>query len=101
MRWDSLQVQGAGFGYHPNASKTNLAVKEEHVGRARELFADTDINIATEGKHHLGATVGSRSYTEEYVVGKVAKWSEEIKKAGPYCPDTAPCSLLRLHSWSF
>ena len=54
-------------------------VKAEHVGRARELFADTDINITTEGKRHLGAAVGSRSYTEEYVAGKVAEWSEEIK----------------------
>ena len=80
MWWDSLQVHGAGFGYHPNASKTNLVVKAEHVGRARELFADTDINITTEGKRHLGAAVGSRSYTKEYVAAKVAKRSEEIKK---------------------
>ena len=50
MWWDSLQVQGARCGYRPNASKTNLVVKAEHVGRARELFADTDINITTEGK---------------------------------------------------
>ena len=50
MWWDILQVHGASFGYRPNASKTNLMVKAEHVGRARKLFADTDINITTEGK---------------------------------------------------
>ena len=44
------------------------------------MFADTDINITTEGKRHLGAVVGTRSYTEEYVAGKVEKWTEEIKK---------------------
>ena len=48
--WDSLQVHGAGYGYYPNASKTHLVVKTEHAVRAREMFADTDINITTEGK---------------------------------------------------
>ena len=78
--WDSLQAHGARYGYHPNAAKTNLVVKVEHAARARELFAGTGINITTEGKRHLGAAVGSRSYTEEYVADKVEKWSDEIKK---------------------
>ena len=43
--WDSLQVHGAGYGYYPNASKTHLVVKTEHAVRAKEMFADTDINI--------------------------------------------------------
>jgi hypothetical protein len=55
-------------------------VKAEHAERARELFADTGINITAEGKRHLGAAVGSRSYNEDYVVGKVRKWPEEIKQ---------------------
>ena len=50
MFWDSLQTHGAGYGYHPNATKTHLVVKAEHAERARELFAGTGINITTEGK---------------------------------------------------
>ena len=87
MWWDILQVHGASFGYRPNASKTNLMVKAEHVGRSRKLFADTDINITTEGKQHLG------SYTEEYVAGKVAKWSKEIKKSWYILPRHSPMQL--------
>ena len=87
--WDSLQVHGAGCGYHPNAAKTNLVVKAEHAEKARKLFAGTGINITTEGKRHFGATIGSRSYTEEYVAGKVRKWSEEIKQLANI-PKTQP-----------
>ena len=48
--WESLQAYGTRYGYHPNASKTHLVVKIEHAARAREMFADTGINITTEGK---------------------------------------------------
>ena len=61
--WESLQAHGTRYGYHPNASKTHLVVKTEHAVRAREMFANTGINITTEGKRHLGAVIGSRSYT--------------------------------------
>ena len=53
-------------------------VKADHFEKARELFEGTGINVTTEGKRHLGAAIGSRSYTVEYVNGKVRKWSEEI-----------------------
>ena len=92
--------------YHPNASKTHLVVKTEHAVRAREMFADTDINITTEGKRHLGAVVGSRSYTEEYVAGKVEKWSEEIKKLA-HIAQTQPQATYSAYThglssrWSF
>ena len=55
--WDSMQRHGAGYGYYPNASKTHLVVKAEHIEKAKERFADTGINITTEGKRHLGAVM--------------------------------------------
>ena len=104
--WDSLQMHGARYGYHPNAVKTNLVVKVEHAATARELFAGTGINITTEGKRHLGAAVGSRSYTEEYVADKVEKWSDEIKKLAhiaqtqPHAAYSAYTHGLSCH-WTF
>ena len=65
-----------------------------------------DINITTEGKRHLGAVIGSRSYTEEYVAGKVEKWSEEIKKLANIA-QTQPHAAYSLYThglssrWSF
>ena len=70
------------------------------------MFADTDIDITTEGKRHLGAVVGSRSYTKEYVAGKVEKWTEEIKKLA-HIAQTQPHAAYSAYThglssrWSF
>ena len=70
---------GPTYGYHPNSSKTYLIVKEEHESKAKELFADTDVHITINGKRHLGAAIGAKSFTEEYVSRKVGEWVNEIK----------------------
>ena len=46
--------------YNPNASKTYLIIKQEHVELAKTQFADTNVAITTYGKHHLGAALGSK-----------------------------------------
>ena len=61
-----------------NASKTYLIVKQEHVELAKTQFVDTDMAITTFGKQHLGATLGSKTFTEEYVNKKVQKWTTDI-----------------------
>ena len=71
--WDSRQVHSAGYGYHPNASKTHLAVKTEHAARAREMFADTDINITIEGTTMRTLTI--------------------CRVAGPFCLEPSLISL--------
>ena len=78
--WDDLSSRGPAFGYFPNASKSYLVVKEEHEASARQLFMDTDVQITTDGKQHLGAAIGSKSFTEEYVCRKVQEWVTEIKR---------------------
>ena len=78
--WNKLSSYGPAFGYHPNASKTYLVVKQEHMTNAQELFADTDVHITIHGKRHLGAAIGSRTFTEEYICSKVQTWSDEIKR---------------------
>ena len=44
------------------------------------MFAGTGINITTEGRKHLGAALGSRSYFEQYVGGKVEDWVGEVTR---------------------
>ena len=67
--WDELLAAGPALGYYPNAKK----FKE-----ANDVFAGTGINITTEGRKHLGAALGQRSYLEEYVGGKVKEWISEV-----------------------
>ena len=45
------------LGYYPNSKKCWLVVKPEKEGRLKEMFAETGINITTEGHKHLGAAM--------------------------------------------
>jgi len=55
----------------------HLVVKE-HEESAEEMFTDTDVHITTHGKRHLGAALGSKTFTEEYVNDKVQRWTKDI-----------------------
>ena len=55
------------FGYHPNAIKCWLIVKQNKYEEAMEAFQNTGINVTTEGHRHLGAALRSREFLEDYV----------------------------------
>ena len=76
--WDELLAAGPAIGYYPNAKKCWLVVKPEKLKEANDVFAGTGINITTEGRKHLGAALGQRSYLEEYVGSKVKEWISEV-----------------------
>ena len=38
------------------------------------------MNVTAEGKRHLGAAMGTRSFVESYVSKKVEKWKNKIEK---------------------
>ena len=77
--WDYLLGYGPSFGYYPKAYKTLLVVKEEYAEEAERAFAGTSVNKTTHGKRHLGATVGSVAFRDEFVPGKVNGWCEELE----------------------
>ena len=47
---------------------------------ATDLFLNEGIWITRQGRRQLGAALGSRSFTEEYVTSKVAEWIKEVEK---------------------
>ena len=77
--FDQLIAHGKSIGYYVNAGKTWLIVPEKHLAAAQRIFADVKIKITTEGKRHLGATVGSETYKATYVEEKVADWINELR----------------------
>ena len=77
--WDQLVQCGHEYGYHANANTTWLVVKEEHLTQAKELFADSGVQITADGRRHLGATLGTRSFADTYVSRKVQDWVAEVK----------------------
>ena len=68
------------FGYFPKATKCWLIVKPDKSEDPKSAFDGTDVNVTCEGRRHLGAVLGSRSYLEEYVGNKVETWVQEIPK---------------------
>ena len=76
--WKHLLTYGPMYGYFPNAAKTCLMVKPDQLNFAQTLFNGTNIQISCEGQRHLGAAIGTRSFTESHVSNKVKMWSEEI-----------------------
>ena len=99
---------GPRFGYHLNAAKTCLVVKEEKEEKAKHVFQDsiTNIFITREGKRHLGAAIGSSSFVETFVSNKVEEWREEIEKLSSVAgsqPHAAHAAFVHgmKHKWSY
>ena len=74
--WDHISCLGPAFDYFSNAKKTWLVVKEQYLELAQTLFADTCVN---DGRPHLGVTIRSPSFVEQYISGKVNSWVAELK----------------------
>ena len=83
--WDSLTGEGAKFGYYVNESKSWLIVKDEQqMNRAKEIFKGSDIKFTSQGKRHLGASIGSHNFKTQYVTEKVQTWCREVEKLAEY-----------------
>ena len=71
-------------------------VKPEHLSSAQTMFANTNIRITARGQRHLGAALGSREFTEEYVTTKVESWTVEVSvlaKIASSRPHAAYCAF--------
>ena len=96
QKWcDTLSQIGPLFGYHPNATKTYLVIKDKYAAAAKRAFAGTSISITTDGQRHLGATIGPREYTKHYVTSKVQVWCDEIKRLS----NLSSCCLCCFYTW--
>ena len=56
---------------YANASKTWLVIKPKYLAQAKELFADSGVQITSEGRRHLGAALGTKSFADAFVSKKV------------------------------
>ena len=105
-RWDRLVEIGPDYGYYPNASKTWLIVKEHKHSEAVPVFEGTEIVITTDGKRHLGAAIGTRSFIEKYAEQKIAAWIHEVETISSLAttqPHAAYAAFTRglANKWTF
>ncbi|XP_057316854.1 uncharacterized protein LOC130657880 [Hydractinia symbiolongicarpus] len=76
--WQMLIEKGPLIGYYPEASKSWLIVKADKEELASEVFKSFNINITSEGRKHLGASIGSLKYKKRYVEDLVNTWVNEL-----------------------
>ena len=77
--WKNIERYEPLLGYYPKPSKSWLIVKPKNVSLAKEIFADTDLQISTEGHQYLGGYVGSNDGNLNYMQEKVSKWIQELE----------------------
>ena len=104
--FDSIVVNGPKLGYNAEPTKSWLIVKEEKRGDAEAIFKDTGVNITTDGKKHLGASLGTSDYKNEFVSNLVETWVDQIEVLSeiasyePHAAYIAFTSCIR-HRYSF
>ena len=78
--WDHLISSGQAYGYHPNAAKSWIVVKETKREEATSLFEGTGIHITTQGRRLLGAAIGTRSSQREHVENTIAPLVQQLSR---------------------
>ena len=73
-----IQSLGTACVYFLNASKTWLIVKPEFLPIALKIFNGTWVNVAVDGRCHLGAALASHSFTEIYMKEKMDYWPKSV-----------------------
>ena len=79
--WKLVEEEGKKYGYVVKPSKSWLILKHpESLQAAETLFADTSIQITTEGKRHLGAAIGTTQFKNYFIKDKVDEWCKRLTK---------------------
>ena len=76
--WSGLLSFGRHFGYHVNAAKTWLVVKQGYLAQARHIFDGTGIQITSAGRPYLGAPLGSWDFIADYTQDHVSQWVQGL-----------------------
>ena len=67
------------------ASKSWLIVKDAKLSAAHATFQGSGMPITSEGKHYLGAAIGSELFVHSYVSEKLSEWMTGLSFY-PRCP---------------
>ena len=74
--WDTSCKLGPNFGYFPEPTKSWLTAKSDCFDKAVHIFNDSNIQITTQGRRHLGAALCMSQFTDQYIMEKRIKWVE-------------------------
>ena len=84
--WKTLVAEGSKCGYYANASKSWVISKNDVIDQqAKQAFEGLGLKFTTSGKRHLGATIGSKEFRNEYVQKKNRRMVQAVKTACYNC----------------
>ena len=64
--WDQIQQEGIKYGYFVKPRKSWLILKDPELEDECKLLFNGSINITLAGKRHLGASIGTTEFKQEY-----------------------------------
>ena len=76
--WNTLCEFGPKFTYLSEPIKSWLIVKSGCSDKAIHIFKNTNIQISTQGKRHLGGVIGTKQFRDEYIMENMNKWVQEL-----------------------
>ena len=78
--WSGLLSFSRHFGYHVDAVKTWLVVKEEYLASAQRIFDGSGIQITSAGWPYLGAAISFQDYIRNYTQDHVSQWAQGLSQ---------------------
>ncbi|KAI0987100.1 hypothetical protein GJ496_008911 [Pomphorhynchus laevis] len=79
-RSGSDRTESPAYGFHCNPAKCCLLVHPSNVKHADEVFADSAIPIRSDGAEVLGSPIGSKEFTDEWIVKRVRNWVSLVNR---------------------
>ena len=76
--WSGLLSFVRHFGYHVNAAKTWLIVKQGYLAQTQCIFDCTGIQTTSAGRPYLGAPLGSWDFIADYMQDCVSQWVQGL-----------------------
>ena len=72
---------GPKYGYYPKLSKSILVLKKTALmAEAKQLLADTGVQISCHGQRHLRAAIGSADFRCKYITSKGGKCINDLSQ---------------------
>ena len=103
-----LNYMSGGANYpHKVSSMATLPKPPKHLATATASFADTSVQITSEGRPYLGAAFGTEKLVTSHVKEKVAKWMKEqnslvtIALSQPHATHAAFTTVYPAIKWSY
>ena len=73
--WNELEDTGPDIEYYANATSLGLSWKR-NIMNNQWMLGNSGVKITKDGQRHLGAALGTQTFVEVFVTGKIHEWTK-------------------------